>query len=763
MTLAISDTQGNDITGAAIDNAQGRITGIPVGTDLRITASSASCGEGTVLDVASCGDCQGTPLPLSVGPATCEGSGNTYSIAYDTAPGAAVTARDAAGDPVGDGSVPGIITGIPHGTDVTVSANNAQGCSSTVFTVDGPTAAQCADPACITPDLALGQPLCGTTGFSVAVSETTGADITAPAGTAYEDGVWTIPATAGFPLELVASNGNGCTSAIGFLSAPDCSNGGCDNALVSVGNAECTENDTYAVQYLLPEVPTDVTLIISDTDGNPIEGASIDNTTGRITNVPRGTALRVTATSASCSASTTVNVGPCTGECHNGAPPALTIGEPRCDMDGRTYSIGYNTAPGNTVLARDSSGDLVGDNSIPGTIRGIPLGTDVIVTSFGSAQCTTSLAVAGISARQCGDTSCSTPNLSIGQPVCGDGIYIVRVGETTGAQIIAPPGTSYADGVWIIPDVAIFPLELVASNGSGCLAAVGMNSAPECAGNGCGNPLVSLTAGECTDSDTYSVGFSLAQIPEDVELAISDTDGNPIEGANIDMASERINNIPRDTGLRVTATSESCSISTVVDVGPCASLCPTNAPDLSAVQMPTCEDPTGGIIEVTSPVGPNFEYSINGSDFRADVLFADLPTGTYTITARSMADPECTSPEATISFGQPVFSDGTPCNTIPSGFSPNNDGNNDTFSIALLETGQYPDFSIEIYDRWGNQVYQYQNNGQTGNAIPWWDGYSQGRRTLAKNEKVPVGTYYYIINFNSSNVEPRTGWLYVSY
>ncbi|MEO1148365.1 MAG: gliding motility-associated C-terminal domain-containing protein [Cyanobacteria bacterium J06638_22] len=373
------------------------------------------------------------------------------------------------------------------------------------------------------------------------------------------------------------------------------------------------------------------------------------------------------------------------------------------------------------------------------------------------------MAVAGIDTMQCGDTSCLTPNLSIGQAVCGDGIYILRVGETTGAQITAPPGTSYADGVWIIPDVAIFPLELVASNSSGCLAAVGINSAPDCTGNGCENPLVSLTAGECIDNETYSLGFSLAQVPDDVVLSISDTNGDPIEGASIDFATERINNVPRETGLRVTATSQSCGTATVVDVSSCASLCPTNAPSLNAVQEPTCASPTGGIIEVTAPLGPAFEYSINGTDFQTETLFTDLAAGTYTLTARSTAESECTSPSTTIVLEQPILSDGTPCNLIPTGFSPNNDGNNDTFKIAILATGEYPDFNIEIFDRWGNQVYQYQNNGQIGNAIPWWDGYSMGKRTFGQNKKVPVGTYYYIIHFNTADLEPRTGWVYVSY
>jgi len=109
--------------------------------------------------------------------------------------------------------------------------------------------------------------------------------------------------------------------------------------------------------------------------------------------------------------------------------------------------------------------------------------------------------------------------------------------------------------------------------------------------------------------------------------------------------------------------------------------------------------------------------------------------------------------------GMPNYLDTTSCDLVPNGFSPNDDGDNDTFIIPLLT--QYPDFRIEIYDRWGTKVYDYRNNGRQ-NPI-WWDGFSEGRLTIKDDEKVPVGTYYYIIYFNQDNRKPQTGWVYVNY
>jgi gliding motility-associated-like protein len=96
---------------------------------------------------------------------------------------------------------------------------------------------------------------------------------------------------------------------------------------------------------------------------------------------------------------------------------------------------------------------------------------------------------------------------------------------------------------------------------------------------------------------------------------------------------------------------------------------------------------------------------------------------------------------------------------IPSGFSPNGDGENDVFSVpGLIET---PDFTMEVFDRWGNSVYQYNNNGSLNPN--WWDGRSTGNMTLSKGQLVPAGTYFYLIQYNDGNKSPDKGWVYVNY
>jgi gliding motility-associated-like protein len=91
---------------------------------------------------------------------------------------------------------------------------------------------------------------------------------------------------------------------------------------------------------------------------------------------------------------------------------------------------------------------------------------------------------------------------------------------------------------------------------------------------------------------------------------------------------------------------------------------------------------------------------------------------------------------------------------IPEGFSPNGDNNNDYFVIqGLPETGENP---IVIFNRWGNKVYQHANYDNT------WNGFPNVSGTLGKN-KLPPGTYYYILEMKGSGQKPITGFVVLQY
>ena len=96
---------------------------------------------------------------------------------------------------------------------------------------------------------------------------------------------------------------------------------------------------------------------------------------------------------------------------------------------------------------------------------------------------------------------------------------------------------------------------------------------------------------------------------------------------------------------------------------------------------------------------------------------------------------------------------------LSEGFTPNGDGINDVFEIQHLQV-LYPNFSMEIVNRYGNIVYQYKHNGDKFTTPKWWDGYSNGRWNLT-NDTLPAGTYFYTIYFNNDDRAPQTGWIYL--
>ncbi|MTE27258.1 DUF7507 domain-containing protein, partial [Winogradskyella ouciana] len=93
------------------------------------------------------------------------------------------------------------------------------------------------------------------------------------------------------------------------------------------------------------------------------------------------------------------------------------------------------------------------------------------------------------------------------------------------------------------------------------------------------------------------------------------------------------------------------------------------------------------------------------------------------------------------------------CLTIYNEFSPNGDGVNETFVIDCLE--RFPNNKLEVYNRWGNIVYT--KNGYLND----WDGTSNGRAVINQSDKLPVGTYYYVLDLGDGS-EPRVGWLYIN-
>ena len=88
----------------------------------------------------------------------------------------------------------------------------------------------------------------------------------------------------------------------------------------------------------------------------------------------------------------------------------------------------------------------------------------------------------------------------------------------------------------------------------------------------------------------------------------------------------------------------------------------------------------------------------------------------------------------------------------------NDDNKNDYFHIEGIE--KYPDNIVRIYNKEGLKVFEvtgYDNKNQS------FKGFTQGEVAVKKSLELPVGTYFYFIEYTNENhqLQRKTGWLYL--
>lgn len=140
---------------------------------------------------------------------------------------------------------------------------------------------------------------------------------------------------------------------------------------------------------------------------------------------------------------------------------------------------------------------------------------------------------------------------------------------------------------------------------------------------------------------------------------------------------------------------------------------------------------------VSSPTHGNALHAGNGIfRYTPNIGFVGTDMMTYRICS-SVCPDECSEAIVVIRVG-----DEDDC-FIPTLFTPNNDGVNDNLIVPCLETSLYPDNRIIIFNEWGDAVFEaspYQND---------WRGTSSG-------SDLPVGTYFYIMDFGDGSTPKRS-------
>jgi hypothetical protein len=196
-------------------------------------------------------------------------------------------------------------------------------------------------------------------------------------------------------------------------------------------------------------------------------------------------------------------------------------------------------------------------------------------------------------------------------------------------------------------------------------------------------------------------------------------------------------------------------------------------------------NPVGEIVITTTPVvSPlNGDVTIKADGtmvYTPDAGYSGIDSFTYRI-CNSIVPTLCDEAVVTIYITDTDTITPPPLSTceefIPNGFSPNDDGINDLFEIIQVpvegDTGdgicedfyiRFPSAKIEIYNRWGNLVYEkeaYGNIDQWGPTEAWWNGRSTNGWTVG-GDKLPSATYFYILYFNNGGKEPKAGTIFLN-
>jgi hypothetical protein len=607
-------------TNGLISNSHGTvsgntISGIPVGINLMIGASSTnSCGV-TTLIVNSPASCPGSngcvPPGLSAGNGVCNGGG-TYSVAFSATAGATITTS--AGTVSGNS-----ITGIPIANDVVITATLAAGCSTSV-TVRKPE--DCSTP-CATPSASFSAGTCTGATYNVNFVKTSSSTVTATTGTVTGGGAGSTSGTisgitAGTTLLAITSE-PGCSVQYSTINPPSTA-----APVLTAGSAVCSGAGTYSVTF----------------NSNGIVTASAGTVSGNtVTDIPTGTDVTLTATSTNgCGTTIAVVASPtsCPGT-PGCTPPGLTAGNGVCSGGG-VYSVVFSATAGSTITA--TAGTVSGN-----TITGIPTGMNVTITAALGAGCTSAVTV---NAPADCSTPCATPSASFSAGTCSGATYTVNFVKTSTSTVTASTGTVTGGGAGstagTISGVATGTAVNATVTESGCSTQVITISAPSMAA-----PVLTTSSGICSGTGTYSVRFSSNGI---VTASAGTITGNTVTG------------IPTGTDVTITATSTNgCATNTVIVTSP------VNCPLSNTCTPPALSAGNGvcngtGNYSVTFSADPGSTITVSAGVVSGNSVI-NVPVGTNVLITATAAGGGCSS---SILVNSPADCS-TPCVTPSASFS----------------------------------------------------------------------------------------------
>ena len=273
-----------------------------------------------------------------------------------------------------------------------------------------------------------------------------------------------------------------------------------------------------------------------------------------------------------------------------------------------------------------------------------------------------------------------------------------------------------------------------------------------------GNVLTNDTVSGTTSATTSNVTINQVSTPTGAVVPRIDTsNGNVIVPNNTPAGIYTIT-----YQICTVATPTACATATVQVTVPAATSTPTIAPiavdDRTTTPLNTpivvnvlANDTLNGATTpnvVANPANGTVIVNLDGSiEYRPNTGFTGTDTFVY-----ELCNPQgnCDSATVTIEVVNTII----PYN----GMSVDGDGKNDHFHIGGIES--YPNNVVRIYNRWGVKVFETEGYD---NVTRMFKGISNGRVTVNAPEKLPQGTYYYVIEYydHNNNKESKVGWLYI--
>ena len=367
-----------------------------------------------------------------------------------------------------------------------------------------------------------------------------------------------------------------------------------------------------------------------------------------------------------------------------------------------------------------------------------------------------------------GTTSATTSNVTISQVSTPTGSVVPRI-DTTNGDVIVPNNTPA--GIYTI----IYQICTVATP-TACATATVQITVPAAtptptvqatpdtftysgtATQTVGNVLTNDTVSGTTSATTSNVTISQVSTPTgSVVPRIDTTNGDVIVPNNTPAGIYTIT-----YQICTVATPTACATATVQVTVPAATPTPTIAPiavdDRATTPLNTpivvnvlANDTLNGATTpnvVANPANGTVIVNADGSiEYRPNTGFTGTDTFVY-----ELCNPQGNCDSATVTIE--VINTIIPYN----GMSVDGDGKNDHFHIGGIES--YPNNVVRIYNRWGVKVFETEGYD---NVTRVFRGISNGRVTVNAPEKLPQGTYYYVIEYydHNNNKESKVGWLYI--